>query len=232
MALSSAVISPGSIGVIFDCDGTLLDTMQGWHELEDYLALSAHTALTLEQRSNLTALSIKECAVYFHERFGLGASGQVVETMIDDFMYAYYKERVRTRPGVHVFVEGLARQGAHLSVASLSPTNFLQAGLQGCDLLPYFDIVVSTDEVGGSKRTPAVWNHARSAMGTTLARTWGVEDSLYALRTLVAAGYKTLGIYDCDIAGSPEELREVADHFITSFEDIDVQTFAKWNMPL
>ena len=66
-------------------------------------------------------------------------------------------------------------------------------------------------------------------MGTSLATTWGVEDSVYAVRTLKAANYRTLGIYDCDISGTCEQLAAEAERFITTFEDLDVDTFLGWN---
>ena len=74
-----------------------------------------------------------------------------------------------------------------------------------------------------------MYDRAREAMGTPLATTWGVEDSVYAVRTLKAAGYRTLGIYDCDISGTAEELREVAERFIATFEDVDCDTFVSWS---
>ena len=66
-------------------------------------------------------------------------------------------------------------------------------------------------------------------MGTPLATTWGVEDSVYAVHTLNAADYRTLGIYDCDISGTVESLREAAERFIATFEDLDAATFIEWN---
>ena len=66
-------------------------------------------------------------------------------------------------------------------------------------------------------------------MGTPLATTWGVEDAVYAVRTLTGADYRTLAIYDCDLSGTVEDLRAAAERFITSFEDLDVDTFLGWN---
>ena len=50
--------------------------------------------------------------------------------------------------------------------------------------------------MGASKREPAVYDRAREAMGTEKALTWGFEDALYAMDTLVKAGYPVFGLYD------------------------------------
>ncbi len=188
------------IGVIFDCDGTLIDLMMVWRETEAGLARRANVTLTAAEIDALTAMTIPECGAFFHERFGLGSSGDEVVAMMDELMLELYRERALARPGALEFVQALAERGVRMSVASSSPQPYLQAGLERCGFAPYLDAIVSVDDVGASKREPAVYDHAREAMGTPLAATWGVEDSVYAVRTLKAANYRTLGIYDCDIS--------------------------------
>ena len=157
------------------------------------------------------------------------ASPYTLDAMMDELMLEFYRERALARPGALEFVQALAERGVRMSVASSSPQPYLQAGLERCGFAPYLDAIVSVDDVGASKREPAVYDHAREAMGTPLAATWGVEDSVYAVRTLKAANYRTLGIYDCDISGTCEQLAAEAERFITTFEDLDVDTFLGWN---
>ncbi|WP_080800360.1 HAD family hydrolase [Arabiibacter massiliensis] len=213
------------LGVIFDCDGTLLDSMGVWREAEADLARRAGITLSRAETDEITTLTIPECGAFFHERFGLGESAADVVRMIDEFMLEFYRTRAEARPGALAFVQGLAALGAHASVASSSPQPYLQAGLERCGFAPYLDAIVSVDDVGASKREPAVYDRARELMGTALDDTWGVEDSVYAVRTLREAGYRTLGIYDCDLSGTFEQLAEAADHAIRTFEQLDAEAF-------
>ena len=161
------------IGVIFDCDGTLIDSMMVWRETEAGLARRANVTLTAAEIDALTAMTIPECGAFFHERFGLGSSGDEVVAMMDELMLEFYRERALARPGALEFVQALAERGVRMSVASSSPQPYLQAGLERCGFAPYLDAIVSVDDVGASKREPAVYDHAREAMGTPLAATWG-----------------------------------------------------------
>lgn len=217
------------IGVVFDCDGTLLDTMDVWRDMETELARRAGVELSKADTDELTTLTIPECGEFFHSRLGLGSSVEDVLSMIDDFILDFYQKQVTGRPGALAFVRGLVERGVAVSVASSSPQTYLQAGLVQAGFSPYLQAIVSVDDVGTSKREPAVYDRAREIMGTSLQSTWGVEDSLYALHTLRGAGYRTLAIYDRDDAGTFEDLSANADVAILSFEDIDVDEFIAWS---
>ena len=160
-------------GVIFDCDGTLLDTMHTWRDVEDELARRAGGVLTKRDTDKLTTLTIPEAGEYLHELFGLGEDGPHVVRMIDELMLEHYRTQAHERPGALAFVQGLAERGVAMSVASSGPQAYLQAGLEHAGFMPYLQAVVSVNDVGASKREPAVYHRARALMGTPLAATWG-----------------------------------------------------------
>ena len=215
------------VGVIFDCDGTLIDSMAAWRALEEDLAARAGREFTREDADALTVRTIPECGEYIHEKFGLGESPQDVERAIDEFMFDFYSTRAELRPGVMAFIEGLAAQGVHMTVASSTPKPLLEAGLAHVGVTPYLEAIVSVDCVGKSKREPAVYDHARFIMGTELQFTWGFEDALYAVQTLKRASYPTVGVYDNDLAGTYEDLRAHADLAIRCFTELSAEEFLK-----
>lgn len=212
------------IGVIFDCDGTLLDSMHAWRDVEAELARRCRGELSKAQKDELVTFTIPETGAFFHEYFGLGDDGAHVVRMVDELMLDYYRHRVRERPGALAFVRDLVARGVHVSVASSSPQLYLQAGLASTGFSPYLDAIVSVDDVGVSKREPTVYDRAREIMGTPLESTWGFEDASYAVRTLRSAGYLSVGIYDCDAAGTWEDITALADIAVRGFDEIDVET--------
>lgn len=213
------------IGVIYDCDGTLVDSMGVWRALEDELAARGGFTLTKADTDHITTLTIPECGDFFHEKFGLGDSGAQVKAMIDEFMMDFYRNRAEGRPGALAFVRALAERGVPQSVASSTPKPLLEAGLAHAGFTPYLEAIVSVDDVGASKREPAVYDRAREALGTTRAQTWGFEDALYAVRTLSAAGYGTVGVYDNDLAGTYDDLEAAADLVIRDFRQLNPDEF-------
>lgn len=213
------------IGVIFDCDGTLLDSMTMWHSLDDRIAERAGVTFTKADKDFLTAGTLRECADYMHDRYGIGASGADVERMINDETARWYATEAVPRPGALAFVQGLAEAGIPMAVASSTPAANLRCGLETAGLAPYLSAIVSVEDVGVSKREPLVYDVAREALGTPRSRTWGFEDALYAVQTLAGAGFRTVGVYDTDIAGTPEQLAAAADLFIASFTELTAEGF-------
>ena len=221
------MLNEAPIGVIFDCDGTLLDSMGVWREMESEFARRAGGELSPADKELLTTLTTPEAGRFFHEKFGLGASPQDVVRMVGECMMEFYSTRAKARPGALAFVRALFERGVRLSVASSSPMPYLLAGLSHTDFLPLFDAVVSVDDVGKPKREPAVYDRARHLMGTDLSLTWGVEDALYAIGTLKRAGYHTLAIYDCDMSGTYEALAFAAERVVCDFRELDPDGFVE-----
>ncbi len=212
------------IGVIFDCDGTLVDSMGAWHEVDRTLALESGVQLTAEDADRITTMSLEEASAYLH-RCGMGASVDEVREMIFARMRAFYADEVEARPGALAFVQALAEAGVPMAVASSTPPDMLATCVERCGFAPYMRAVVSVDDLATSKREPRVYDHARSFLGTDRACTWGFEDAAYALDTLRTAGYRAGAIYDNDISGTRADLLARADFLIASWNDLAPEVF-------
>ena len=87
------MLNEAPIGVIFDCDGTLLDSMGVWREMESEFARRAGGELSPADKELLTTLTTPEAGRFFHEKFGLGASPQDVVRMVGEYMMEYLFSR-------------------------------------------------------------------------------------------------------------------------------------------
>ena len=183
-------------GAIFDCDGTLLDSLPRWRGVEQMLAHEAGAVVTPEESDLFVSFTIPEVAQYFHEHFGLGANVSAVVGMIDDYMMAYYEGAAQLLPGVGTLLESCASNGVRMSVASSSAHLYLETGLKRVGVFDLFDAVLSVDDVAASKREPLIFARAREAMDTDIPLTWGFDDSVYAIQTMRDAGFPVVGIFD------------------------------------
>ncbi len=208
-------------GAIFDCDGTLLDSLGAWRGLEGVLARQAGVQVKPEERKLFSTFTIPEVAHYFHVSYGLGASDREVVGFIDEYMMAYYRS-ASLLPGAAELLESCAAAGVAMCVVSSSCAKYLEAGLSSSGVRGFFQAVVSVEDLGTTKREPVAFNHARKLLGTERGCTWGFEDSLYAMDTLRNAGFPVLGLFS-DADGVPRaEVEARADIAVPSLESIAV----------
>ena len=71
--------------------------------------------------------------------------------------------------------------------------------------------------MGKGKASPDIFLKAMEKMGTTTADTWLFEDAAYSMRTAKGMGLNTVGIYDESRAGNQEQVKELADIYITDW---------------
>lgn len=216
-----------TLGCIFDCDGTLVDSVAGWRRLDYDLARLAGATLSAEDVATLCTLTLDEAGVFYHTKFGLGKTPHDVVQMADDILIDFYTNAVEARPGALSFVEGLVRAGIPVSLASSSPQRYLRPCLERVGLKDYIPFVVSTEdeEVNAPKRQPKIYQHCAQLMGTDIASTWGFEDSIYAVRTLINGGFRCVGCYDRDDSAKLEDLRRESHLVIESFADTSAEEF-------
>ena len=207
-------------GLIFDCDGTLLDTMPAWNELEARFAHLAGVKLNDEQLEELRAAPIEECARLFHDRYGLGDSPEAVLDMMDEALLGYYQTKARALPGVKALLEQAQSLGIPCTVVTSSPVRYVAAGLKNAGINKCFERVITTDSVGLSKQDVRIWQLALDVMGSTAENTWGFDDSVYAIKVMNEAGINTVGAYDCDETGTYDQLAAAADIAVHSLEEL------------
>jgi HAD superfamily hydrolase (TIGR01509 family) len=183
--------------VIFDCDGTLVDSEE------------LGTSVLLEMASELGLhLPLRETNLLFRG-WQLDRCVAQIETWLgrklpDDFVA---QVRLRTRstfeaklqpiPGAVELVQALRLP---MCVASSGPREKIELSLSLTGLLPYFkDRIFSGYELGSWKPDPGLFLHAARTLGVEPARCAVVEDSLVGVQAGIAAGMQVF-------AYQPEEI--------------------------
>ncbi len=198
---------------IFDLDGVVLDSMSIWKDLGARYLL--HRGLTPEPGLGelLFSMSMEQGADYLRTHYPLPPEEDVLaglSAMLRDF---YYNE-VPEKDGAREALAFLQDRGVAVTAATSSPRTHVTRALERLGLLPYFRAIFTTGELGVSKHRPDIYHLA--AQGTPPDQTLVAEDSLYALQTAAAAGYRTVGIFDANGEADQQGLRNTAEVYLTS----------------
>lgn len=213
-------------GAIFDCDGTLVDSLGFWKAFyqkigEVYFGKESF-APSPEDDKAMRTQAISFTAELLHKKYGIGRSAQDVEKWALEILEQYYKESVELKSGVREFLEHLKKNGVQMCIASASEAYLIKIVLSRHGVLNYFKDIISCSSVGAGKDKPDVFIAAEQFLGTPHEQTWIFEDSLLAIETAKAAGFHVVGVYDACAFGQ-ERSRELSDEYIKdggSFEEL------------
>ena len=206
-------------GTIFDLDGVLLDSMGIWEDLGARYLRRLHIPPEPGLNEVLFPMSMEQGAVYLKAHYPLQQSEAEICGGIAQMLKDYYVQEVPAKPGAAALLAFLAERSVSMAAATSSPREHVTAALDRLGLLPYLKAVFTTGEVGVSKHEPAIYHLAAKSLGTAPAETLVFEDSLYALKTAKAAGYRTVGVLDVHGETDQAGLKKAAEVYFTSLTE-------------
>ena len=205
--------------VIFDVDGTLLDTeriyMQAWKEAAAELGY----VITDELLRKTRAINVKDAAKIFEADIGNGFSydkARAVRVRIAEEIIK--RESPILKPGVTELLDWLDAHQIRLSVASSTHLLGTKEHLAESEILDRFEVVVGGDMVTRGKPNPDIFLKAAELLGLTPAECVVVEDSPAGIRAAVAAGMKAVLVPDQ--ATITQEIIDMSDAVLKSLHEM------------
>lgn len=218
--ITVAELTEGIQAVIFDLDGTLIDSMWMWKQIDiDYLARHGH-ALPEDLQDCIEGMSFSETAVYFKERFGLHDSLDVIKTDWNRMAYNIYVNDVPLKPGALAFLQYLKEKGIRTGIATSNSKELLMAVLKSLGIAECFDELHTSCEVAKGKPAPDIYLLVAEKLGVKPENCLVFEDIMQGILAGKAAGMRVCAIKDAFSIKQEDEKRETADWFIDGFDEI------------
>ncbi len=192
MAESASLPSAGvPAAVLWDMDGTLVDTEPYWVEVETALVKAHGGTWTHADAMNLVGNDLVESGRYLREHGGVDLEpAEIVEILLDGVV-AHIQQEVPWRPGAVELLADLQAQGVPCGLVTMSYQRFVQPVL---DALPEgtFRVVVTGDAVTQGKPHPEPYLKGAALLGVNPGDTVAIEDSNTGARSAEAAGCTVL----------------------------------------
>ncbi len=212
--------------LIFDFDGTLLDTetpeFHAWQQVYREHGTELALADWLEGVGTWYAF---DPYVDLEQKAGRPIDRGAVKARVKALHEAAIEE-IDLRDGARHMMQAGLQRGLKLAVASSSSRKWVTGHLAHYDLMPHFDAIKCRDDVpaGRSKPFPDLYLEVLRELGIAAGEAIAFEDSLNGLRAAMSAGIYVVAVANPITKNLP---LEEADRLVHSFEDVSLDALLR-----
>lgn len=211
--------------VIFDLDGTLVDSMWMWHDIDVEFLGKRNLPLPPTYQKDIEGMSFTETAIYTKELFHLPESVEELKEIWNGMAREKYATQVPMKPGAARFLAYCQKQEIPLGIATSNSKELVKAVAEAHHLNDYIQVILTSCEVAKGKPAPDVYLEAAKRLNSRPDRCLVFEDVPMGILAGKNAGMKVCAVEDRFSAGQLEEKRKLADYYITSYEDVLQHTY-------
>ncbi len=205
--------------VIFDLDGTLVDSMGMWHDVDIRFMEERGFEMRPGLAEEVEGMSMTETAQWFIRTFNLN---QTVDELKDEWnniaKYAYEHE-IQPKSYALDFLKALKQKGIKTGVSTSNSTVLMNTCLKATGIGEYIDVASSGCMVEHGKPAPDIYLASANALGVDPSKCLIFEDVINGIKAGKAAGMRTCAVPDDAVARDWEEKKELADYYIHNFSD-------------
>lgn len=212
--------------VIFDLDGTLVNSMWMWKSIDvEYLEKKgiAVPADIQAFQEELEGMGFTETAVFFKKRFQIEDSLEKIKKTWIDMAEEKYCNEVPLKPGVKEFLEELKNRSIRVGISSSNSRKLIETVLKAHHIEEYFDCITTCCEVANSKPAPDVYLKTAEGLQIAPKDCLVFEDVPMGIMAGKNAGMQVCAVDDAYSKRQEAEKRKLADYYIEDYYEV-------WNL--
>ena len=209
----------GIEAVLFDLDGTLVDSLWVWHEIDiEYLGRFGLT-LPAGLQEDIGGMSFTETALYVKERFQIPDCVEKIKEDWNQMAWEKYTHQVPLKKGVSDFLALCRERGIRLGIATSNSRELVENILKTHGLEGYFDCIVTGCEVNKGKPSPDVYLEAARRCGVSPHDCLVCEDIVPGILAGKSAVMRVCAEEDTYSVEQREEKQRLSDYYISDYCD-------------
>lgn len=206
--------------VIFDLDGTLVDSMWIWKSVDIDFFRDREIEMPKDLQAALDGLSFRETAIYMKKRFGFSDAPEELMSIWNEMAYQKYKNEAPLKTGVLEFLKSLKEKGIKVGIASSNSEFLVRTVLESQGVLSYFDSIHTANEVEKGKPAPDIYLLVANDLGVEPKDCLIFEDITQGIMAGKNAGMRTCAIFDEYSKKDDEEKKRLADYYIMDYTEL------------
>ncbi len=207
-------------GMIFDLDGTLIDSMSAWQNIgSDFLKKHGINPPD-DLNETIKTMSFAESARYFIEFYGMAMTEDQVGDEINGMIRDNYAEHIALKPFVKEILDQYLNQGIKMGVLTATHKTLTELVLRRFGLLDHFEFILTSGMTGLPKSQPEIYHQAVKQLELPEQQIAIFEDALYCIQAARATGCHIVGVFDESSQNDWEAIKNSSDYAIMSFKEL------------
>ncbi|MCH5259241.1 MAG: HAD family phosphatase [Lachnospiraceae bacterium] len=206
--------------VIFDLDGSMVDSMWMWRAIDiEYLGRFGIT-LPENLQACIEGMSFSETAVYFKKRFDLPDDLDTIKADWNRMAWDKYTYEVPVKDGVTELLEYCMDHGIKVGIATSNSRELVENVVKARHLDQYFDCIMTGCDVAKGKPAPDIYLAVAKELNVSPENCLVFEDIIPGIQAGKAAGMRVCAVYDKYSEHQDAEKRTLADYYTYHFKEL------------
>lgn len=210
--------------VIFDMDGSLVDSMWIWKDIDiEYLTRYGYP-VTDEMvdafQAEIEGMSFAETAQWVSTHFDIPRTTQEMMDDWNDMAWEKYEKEVFLKPGVAEFLEECVKREMKLGIASSNSRELIENVIRARGLEGIFQVIRTGSDGLKGKPAPDVYLATAAELGVAPEVCLVFEDVVAGIKAGKAAGMRVCAVEDAYSEKQREEKKQLADYYIEDYYGI------------
>ena len=206
--------------VIFDMDGTLIDSTSLWHEIDVKFFAKRGMELPNDYAQNIVHLGLKEAARFTKEHYHIEESEQEIMDEWHQMSIDMYANDVELKDGALEILEFFKERNIPMAIATANDDTLYMPCIKRLGLDKYFDHIADVNNVKEGKHSARIYEYLAEQMHVDKDRVLVFEDMPTCVKTAFKAGFLTVAVYDKASEKYDNEKKANSALFINNFSEI------------
>ncbi len=182
--------------IIFDLDGTLIDSMPVWRGTGSGFLKNHNFPVPENLMEVVKTQTIWQTAEWFRSELGVPMEAADIVNEIVESVVEAYRHTIPLKDGAKEYLEAMSAKGVKMCILTASEADYIMPALDRLDICRYFSHVLTCTELGKFKDNGDAYLAAMELMGGTLEDTVVFEDAYYAVKGAKSVGFPVYAVLD------------------------------------
>lgn len=202
-------------GILFDVDGTLLDSMKIWEELPNRYLNSIGISSDPDLASIVYPMTLEESSSYLKKRYQIKSSSKHIQESILSLLQTFYEEEVELKEGVLFYLQEFKKAQIPMGIVSIGKTDLIEVAFKRLGIDTFFDFILTCDMYQTNKKESLIYEIGKEKLKCDTVYVF--EDVLQAIQSAKRANCRTVAIEDDSNKQDQAELKKFADFYLEEY---------------